>query len=144
MARQIGDVNSSASSERQLTSQVKNIISRHGNAMFNSGVVSVNGMTESEQSFATGTAGETFNIQSKNGVHIFNIPNASQETKGMLSAHDWAIFNSKQDKIEKQSPSVDECEFSQNSGEPINENSTFGGYTLKQVVQALKNANILE
>jgi hypothetical protein len=144
MARQIGDVNSSASSERQLTSQVKNIISRHGSAMFNSGVVSVNGMTESEQTFATGTAGETFNIQSSNGVHIFNIPNASKETKGLLSAHDWTIFNSKQDKIEKQSPSVDECEFSQNSGEMINENSTFGGYTLKQVIQALKNANILE
>lgn len=144
MARQIGDINSSKASEYTLLSQIKSVIAKYGNTLFPNNSVSINGLTEKEQSFSTGTAGDSFNIKSENGIHIFNIPNASSEKKGLLTPLDWAKFNAKQEKIEKQNPSVDRCEFSENTGTSVNTESTFGGYTIQQVVQALKNANILE
>lgn len=142
MARQIGDISSSSSSESNLLSQIRTVLFRNSSTLFPS--VSINGLIEKNQYFAVGTAGDTFNIQSLNGTHIFNIPNASFENKGLLTPHDWTVFNSKQDKIEKQNINVSECEFVKNTGVGVTSQSTFGGYTLQQVVQALKNANILE
>lgn len=36
-----------------------------------------------------------------------------------------------------------EAAFSQGSGNTVNDNSTFGGYTLQQVVQALRDRGLL-
>jgi len=39
--------------------------------------------------------------------------------------------------------SVGEAAFTANSGTAVNDNSTFGGYTIQQIVQALQDQGIL-
>ena len=64
-------------------------------------IASLNGITDSSQTFAVGTAGAGFSIASSGGVHTFNIPNASASAKGLLTAVDWLTFNNKQNAIAK-------------------------------------------
>ena len=59
------------------------------------GLSSLNGLTDSTQTFATGTAGTDFAINSAGSVHTFNLPTASAANRGALSTADWAIFNGK-------------------------------------------------
>lgn len=62
----------------------------------------INGIDLSaNQSFAVGTAGNTFNISNAGTVHSFNIPNSSTAlvTGGLLSNTDWTTFNNKQNAI---------------------------------------------
>ena len=59
------------------------------------GLSSLNGLTESTQNFATGTAGTDFAISSASGTHTFNLPTASAANRGALSSADWSTFNSK-------------------------------------------------
>lgn len=66
-----------------------------GNAL-----TSMNGLTGSSQSFATGTSGTSFNIVSSGDTHTFNLPNASATTSGALSASDWNSFNSRIDTVQ--------------------------------------------
>lgn len=61
-----------------------------GNAL-----TSLNGMTGSVQTFATGTNGTDFNISSSANVHTFNLPVASATNSGKLSAANWTTFNNK-------------------------------------------------
>lgn len=56
---------------------------------------SLNGLTVSTQTFATGTSGSDFNIVSSGSTHTFNIPNASSTSRGLLTTADWVTFNSK-------------------------------------------------
>ncbi len=42
-----------------------------------------------------GTSGEDFNIVKSKNDYILNLPNASQNSRGALSSHDWELFNSK-------------------------------------------------
>lgn len=63
------------------------------------GLSSLNGLTESTQNFATGTAGTDFSISSASGTHTFNLPTASAANRGALSSADWSTFNGKQDNI---------------------------------------------
>jgi hypothetical protein len=63
------------------------------------GLSSLNGLTESTQTFATGTAGTDFGINSAGSVHTFNLPTASGSNRGALSSADWSTFNGKQDSI---------------------------------------------
>jgi len=63
------------------------------------GLSSLNGLTESTQNFATGTAGTDFAISSASGTHTFNLPTASAANRGALSSADWSTFNGKQDNI---------------------------------------------
>lgn len=62
-----------------------------------SGITSLNGENGGTQTFATGTTGTDFNIDSTSNTHTFNFPNASASARGLLSASDWTLFNNKVD-----------------------------------------------
>ncbi|MCX7929057.1 MAG: hypothetical protein N2558_05260, partial [Patescibacteria group bacterium] len=48
-------------------------------------VATLNGLTATTQTFATGTSGTDFNISSSGSTHTFNIPNASATARGLVS-----------------------------------------------------------
>lgn len=57
---------------------------------------SLNGLTVSTQTFATGNSGSDFTISSSGSTHTFNIPNAtSTSNRGLLTNTDWVTFNNK-------------------------------------------------
>lgn len=60
------------------------------------GIISLNGLTSSGQTFTTGTSGTDFGISSSSTVHTFNLPIASATNTGKLSSTDWTTFNNKQ------------------------------------------------
>ena len=59
------------------------------------GISSLNSLTASTQTFATGTTGTDFNISSATSTHTFNLPTASATNRGLLSSANWTTFNSK-------------------------------------------------
>lgn len=59
------------------------------------GLSSLNGLTANTQTFATGTTGTDFGINSSGSVHTFNLPTASASNRGALSSADWSTFNGK-------------------------------------------------
>lgn len=61
-----------------------------------SGILSLNTLTGTTQTFATGTSGTNFAISSSGTVHTFNLPIASGTNTGKLSSTDWTTFNNKQ------------------------------------------------
>ncbi len=48
-------------------------------------ITSLNGLTGSTQTFATGTTGSDFNISSSGTIHTFSIPNAGAAARGLVS-----------------------------------------------------------
>jgi hypothetical protein len=68
---------------------------KHVNKGGSSGITSLNGLTASTQTFATGTTGTDFNIASSTSTHTFNLPTASATNRGALSSSDWSTFNGK-------------------------------------------------
>jgi len=65
------------------------------NLLSGNALTSLNGLTNSVQTFATGTSGSSFNIVSSGQTHTFNLPAASATSSGTLSSADWTIFNNK-------------------------------------------------
>jgi len=49
------------------------------------GLTSLNGLTGSTQTFATGTSGSDFGISSSGATHTFNIPDASASARGLVT-----------------------------------------------------------
>lgn len=76
-----------------------------------SGIVSLNGLTQYAQSFATGVAGSDFNINSSGSTHTFNIPDASATKRGLLSTANWTYFNNKLSKGTKTIFCIDNGDF---------------------------------
>jgi hypothetical protein len=63
------------------------------------GITSLNGLTATTQTFATGTSGTDFGISSAGSTHTFNLPTADATNTGKLSSTDWSTFNSKEPAI---------------------------------------------
>lgn len=60
------------------------------------GITTLNTLTATTQTFATGTTGTDFNISSATSTHTFNIPDSSATNRGALTSADWNTFNGKQ------------------------------------------------
>jgi hypothetical protein len=60
------------------------------------GITTLNTLTATTQTFATGTSGSDFAINSSTATHTFNLPIASATNTGKLSNTDWSTFNAKQ------------------------------------------------
>jgi hypothetical protein len=63
------------------------------------GITDLNGLTATTQTFATGTAGTNFTIDSATSTHTFNLPEASASSTGKLTSTDWAAFDGKQNAL---------------------------------------------
>jgi len=63
------------------------------------GITTLNTLVALTQTFAVGTSGTDFAINSAISTHTFNLPTASALNRGALSSADWATFNSKQTAI---------------------------------------------
>lgn len=59
------------------------------------GITTLNTLTADPQTFAVGTAGTDFAINSATATHTFNLPTASGSNRGALSSADWTTFNNK-------------------------------------------------
>jgi len=68
------------------------------------GITSINSLTGTTQTFATGTSGTDFGISSTGTTHTFNIPTASSSNRGLLSTSDWTLFNGKESALTFSSP----------------------------------------
>lgn len=66
------------------------------NLLSTNALTSINGLTNSVQTFSTGTTGNDFNISSSGSGHTFNIPSASAINRGLLLSSDWNTFNNKE------------------------------------------------
>jgi hypothetical protein len=64
-----------------------------------SGITTLNTLTATTQTFATGTTGTDFNISSATSTHTFNLPSASATNRGALTSSDWSLFNGKENAL---------------------------------------------
>lgn len=66
--------------------------------IINTGIKNLNGLTSAVQNYKTGIAGDDFNIVSKQSSHVFNIPNVSKHSRGLLTPEIYQKFNDKLDR----------------------------------------------
>lgn len=78
------------------TDAIGNVTTRALSSLLSgSAITSLNGITASTQTFATGTSGTDFNIVSSGSSHTFNFPTASAGNRGLLSSAGFTTFNNK-------------------------------------------------
>jgi len=67
------------------------------------GITSLNGLSDSSQTFSIGTSGTTIAVVSASGIHTFNIPNASTSgvTRGVISNTEYQNLLADKYKVEK-------------------------------------------
>jgi hypothetical protein len=63
------------------------------------GVISINGVSTSTFTLATGTTGTDFTIATSTDTVTFNLPTASAANRGLLSTTSFSLFNGKQDAL---------------------------------------------
>lgn len=63
------------------------------------GITTLNTLTATTQTFATGTAGSDFNISSSGAVHTFNFPDGSASNRGLITPANFTTFNGKQPQL---------------------------------------------
>ncbi len=80
-----------------ITVDSKGRITAASSGSVSSGITTLNTLTATTQTFATGSSGTDFNISSATSTHTFNIPNSSSSNRGLLTSTDWSNFNSKAD-----------------------------------------------
>jgi len=66
-----------------------------GSGLAITGLASLNLLTANSQTFAVGTSGVDFNINSSGSVHTFNIPNASATNRGLITSSTQTIGGNK-------------------------------------------------
>jgi hypothetical protein len=59
------------------------------------GVLNFNGSRDAIQAITFSNKGVDLNIKTTNGVHTFNVPDASYNSRGVLSVNDWKTFDGK-------------------------------------------------
>jgi hypothetical protein len=74
------------------TLNFKNILNSIG---IGGGISSLNSLTVSSQTFATGSSGNNFSISSSGSVHTFNLPNASDVATGVITPNAQTIAGAK-------------------------------------------------
>ncbi len=89
------------------TDDLGNLTTRlFSNLLAGNAVTSLNGLTNSAQTFTTGATGTDFNIVSSGTVHSLNIPSASATSRGALAAADWITFNNKTGSVTASTPAA--------------------------------------
>lgn len=88
------NTNSLSLSGNTLTSTVNGVTSA-GVVLPIPGAFTLNGLTPTTQTFATGTTGSDFNIASSGSTHTFNIPDASASARGLISTGAQTIAGAK-------------------------------------------------
>jgi Chaperone of endosialidase/Putative peptidoglycan binding domain len=63
------------------------------------GLLSLNGLSTLNQTFATSSTNGGFGFTSSGSTHTLNIPTASASSLGLLSSTDWSTFNNKQNAL---------------------------------------------
>jgi hypothetical protein len=96
------------------------------NMLSGSTITSINGLTNASQTFVTANSGSDFTISSLGSVHTFNLPNASANSRGLLSSSDWNIFNGKENSLTFSSGLI-------RTGNTINVNTTQNINTLSNL-----------
>lgn len=97
----LGVANAGTSLEYKTITAGTNISVVHGvgtitiAAAAGSGITSLNTLTATTQTFATGTTGTDFNISSTTSTHTFNIPDASATNRGLVTTGTQTIAGAK-------------------------------------------------
>lgn len=67
----------------------------NGGGAGSTGISSLNGLTDSTQTFSVGTSGNLFNISSTGSSHTFNIPIAGNGITGLINSNTQTIYGAK-------------------------------------------------
>ena len=90
-------LNSGASTDSIVTANASGVLNKRkvSDVLNGTAITSMNGLTNSVQTFAVGTGGTTFNISSSGSTHTFNVPDASATARGEVTTGTQTIAGNK-------------------------------------------------